>query len=144
MELDRDQLIEMTQQSLEAYIDAGWEEADADELADELASFLEGTEAETLAISPLQYKFAVRRMLERLWSEVRAQLPDDPKDVAAAEKALLLFIIEHLDDVIRTFAAFFQGQVPQPNELAPIVAVLILYFLRRWEDHLQVQRRLAF
>jgi len=143
MELDREQIIEMAKQSLEAYIDAGWEEADADELADELASFLEGTEADTLAISPLQYKFAVRRMLERLWSEVRAQLPDDPKEVAAAEKVLFAFIVEHLDDIIRTFAAFFQGQRPQSNELAPIVAVLILYFLRRWEDYLQAQKEKA-
>ena len=136
-------LEKMTDRSLKAYINAGWDEANAEELAEELASFLEGTEADTLAISPLKYKLAVQNMLERFWERVRAQLPSDPQQIEETQKKLRDFIIAHLGDITHTFAAIFQGQTPQPNELAPIIALILLYLLRRWEDYLQAQKKRA-
>ncbi len=141
MDLDTEKLNQMVNESLEAYLSAGWDEASTTELTEELASFLEGTGAATLAISPIQYKRDVQRMLEQLWiqilNQIRDQLPQDPREIAMAEEILLNFIINHLSTIIETFSAFFQGKSPRPSDLAPIIAVILLYLLQRWRDYLK-------
>ncbi len=135
--MENKELIQIAEQTLEAYRDAGWEEADERELVQELASFLEGTD--TTVLGPLNIKRKVQNLLDDLWRQVRDQLPDDPKSIDTAEKALIGYIVQQLPALANTFAAFFRGRQPQPQELAPIIALVTLSLIQRWKKYLDEQ-----